>query len=267
MSFSNINEIGIKCDDIDALGGISHIFTTKNGGCSAGPLSSLNMGVNRPDNRKNLINNYKTVCGEICADYTKTVLSHQTHTANIKIVTEEDAGKGLYLPSDIRDTDGLVTNVKNLPLVIFYADCVPILLYSKDASCIACVHAGWRGTVAGIAANAAAIMETSFGADAGEIRAAIGPSIGQCHFETGLEVAAEFEENGLFDCIEYKNDKAYIDLWRANTEILVSAGLKEENIFVSGLCTVCNTDKFFSHRGLGADTGRMALIAYLSDQH
>ncbi|MBR2973587.1 MAG: laccase domain-containing protein, partial [Clostridia bacterium] len=76
MSFSNINEIGIKCDEIDALGGISHIFTTKNGGCSEGALSSLNMGINRPDSRENLINNYKTVCAAIGADYTKTVLSH-----------------------------------------------------------------------------------------------------------------------------------------------------------------------------------------------
>ncbi len=262
FSYKKQNDLEyLSCDKIDIAGGMRHVFTTRNGGTSRGALSSLNMGTGRPDSRENLINNYKSVCSLIGADYKRAVLSKQTHTSNIRIVTEDDAGKGLFLPSDIYDTDGLVTNVKNLPIVIFYADCVPILLYSKDGGCVACVHAGWRGTVLEIAAKAVEIMSNDFGANPGEILAAIGPSIGKCHFETGIEVAAEFKEYP--ECVEYKNDKAYIDLWAVNTKILTRAGLLGENIFCAETCTVCNTDKFFSHRGLGADTGRMALIAML----
>lgn len=243
--------------DIENSGGIKHMFTTRMGGVSRGALSSLNLGVGRSEPFENIMENYKRACGAISADYTKCVLAKQTHTTNIRIVTADDAGKGLCRVSDIRDTDGLVTNLKNIPLVIFYADCVPILLYDPQRRAVAAVHAGWRGTAGRIAENAVNIMRDTFGCNPGDIYAAIGPSICKRHFETGLETAEYFKD---FD-ITYKNDKAYIDLWQVNAEILRGCGLKHINI--AGLCTVCNTDMFFSHRGCGSDTGRMALITYL----
>ncbi len=246
-------------ENIDSCGGLMHMFTTRHGGVSEGPLTSLNMGVSREADIANAIENYKRACNAIGADYTRAVLSKQTHTTNIRIVTEADAGKGLTRISDITDTDGLITNVKNLPLVIFYADCVPILLYDSVKKVVAAVHAGWRGTANKIAANAVSIMQEKFFCNPSNIYAAIGPSICQNHFETGTEVAENFKD---FDnCIIFKNNKAYIDLWQVNSEILQNCGVC--NIHISGLCTVCNTDMFFSHRGCGSDTGRMALIAYL----
>ncbi len=244
---------------LDQSGNITHVFTTRLGGVSKGSLSSLNMGVNRPDTRENILENYRRVCDTVGLDYTRCVLAQQAHTSNIRIVTEADAGKGLIVPSDIKDTDGLVTNIKNLPLVIFYADCVPVLLYDETSHVIATVHSGWRGTVSKIAENAINIMNSRFGCRPENITAVIGPSLCREHFETGLDVAEKFSSYPR--CIVYKNDKAYIDLWQVNRQILQNCGVS--NINISGLCTVCDTYEFFSHRGCGPDTGRMALIACL----
>ncbi len=246
--------------DIDSLGGLKHIFTTRLGGVSEGALSSLNMGVSREVSHDKILENYRRACAVIGADPSRCVLSKQTHTTNIRIVTEADAGKGLTKNSDIEDTDGLVTNIKNLPIVIFYADCVPILLYDNIKKVVAAVHAGWRGTVNKIAENAVNIMKDTFGCRPSDISAVIGPSICPKHFETGLQVAEEFVNFKEF--IMYNNDKAYIDLWQVNRKILSDCGVDKINI--ANLCTVCNTDIFFSHRGCGSDTGRMALIAYLT---
>ena len=104
-------------------------------------------------------------------------------------------------------------------------------------------------------------MAESFGSNPKDILAAIGPSIGPCCFETGEEARKEFEVAGLSDNIIIKEDKTYINLQESNKTLLKNAGLKEENISISGLCTKCRCDEFFSHRGCGSDTGRMALIA------
>ena len=261
MILKKQGEIQYYCDEkIEASGGLKHIFTTWYGGCSTGPLSAMNMSPTR-ENPETVIKNYKKVCECEGIDASKCVLSHQTHTNNIRIVTEVDAGKGLFLPSDIKDTDGLVTNVPGLPIVIFYADCVPVLLYDHNKKVVATVHAGWRGTVSNIAGNAVRVMKDHFASTPTDILAAIGPSIGQCCFETGEEARIEFESAGLSDNIISKDGKTYINLQESNKQFLINAGLNEENISISGLCTKCRCDEFFSHRGCGSDTGRMALIA------
>lgn len=242
---------------IDSLDALDYIFTTRHGGVSDGDLSSLNLGTRRSDKKENVLENYKRVCNAVNIDYTKCVLAKQTHTTNIRVVTETDAGKGLVRESDIQDTDGLVTNVPRLPLVIFYADCVPILLFDPKQKVLACLHAGWRGTVNKIAARGVDIMKNVF--NCGDIYAAIGPSIGPCCFETGIDTADIFDKNGFENFIEYKNEKAFVDLWSVNAEILKNSGVK--NISTAKMCTVCGCDEFFSHRGCGASTGRMALIA------
>ena len=243
-------------ENIEAVGGISHIFTTRFGGFSTGPLASMNMSPTKED-VETVIKNYKAICS--CEDIPveKCILSHQTHTTNIRIVTEKDAGKRLFKPSDITDTDGLITNVKGLPIVIFYADCVPILLYDPVKTVIATVHAGWRGTVGNIVGKAVYMMAENFNTNPRDIIASIGPSIGPCCFETGEEVREEFSKAGLSCCISGKN----IDLQKANQIFLKDSGVNE--ITISGLCTKCRCDEFFSHRGCGPDTGRMALIACL----
>lgn len=247
-------------DSIDSAGGLSHIFTTRHGGFSEGPLSTMNMSPSR-ENSDTVRLNYKAVC--MCENIPaeRCVLSHQTHTTNIKVVTEEDAGKGIFKESDIKDIDGLITNVKNLPIVIFYADCVPVLLYDPVKKVVAAVHAGWRGTVNNIVGNAVGVMKEKFSCKPENIIASIGPSIGQCCFETGPEVVDEFNKHGLSDCVVNRNGSYFINLQKSNATFLERTGLN--NITISGLCTKCRCDEFFSHRGCGPDTGRMALIACL----
>lgn len=242
---------------INSFDALDYIFTTKFGGVSTDNLSSLNLGTGRNDKSENIIENYKRACSAVNIDYTKCVLAKQTHTANIRIVTEKDVGKGLTQESDIQATDGLITNIPGLPLVIFYADCVPILLFDPKQKVLACLHAGWRGTVNGIAAKGVDIMQNTF--NCADIYAAIGPSIGPCCFETNCDTADIFNQNGYAAFIKYKNEKAFIDLWSVNEQILKNSGVK--NVSSAKICTVCHSNEFFSHRGCGADTGRMALIA------
>lgn len=247
-------------EQIESVGGLSHIFTTRHGGFSEGPLFSMNMSPTR-ENPETVKFNYRTVC--MCENIPaeKCILSRQTHSTNIKIVTEADAGKGLFKESDIKDTDGLITNVVNLPIVIFYADCVPILLYDHVKKVVAVVHAGWRGTVNNIAGNAVDIMKNTFGCDPADIMASIGPSISSCCFETGPEVAEEFISAGVGGFVAYEKGKFYIDLQKTNEHFLNLS--RVNNVTLSQLCTKCHFADFFSHRACGADTGRMALIACL----
>ena len=248
---------------IMAAGGLIHFFSTRFGGVSSGALSSLNLGVNRPDSLENVQENYRRICAPYQIDAARIVLSQQTHSTNIEIITDDCAGNGLFRPQQFRDVDGMVCATPDLAAVVFYADCVPVLLYDPAKQVYAVVHAGWRGTVGGIAAKAAMVMQQKFDSKPQDILAAIGPSIGPCHFETGKEVGQEFHKAGLGEAVADRGEKDYIDLWRANEIVLERAGLLTQNVLHSGQCTVCNKDQYFSHRGDGPDTGRCGLIAQL----
>ncbi len=240
--------------------GVQHCFTTKCGGVSHGKIDGLNLGFRVEDDVESVIGNYRLVAKDMDFNYNRITAGRQTHSASIRVITEADAGKGISRESEFNDVDGLVTNCCNLPLVVYYADCVPVLMADTDAGIIAAVHSGWRGTVAEITANAVRIMTEVFGATVGNIKAVIGPSIGPCCFETGPEVACEFDENLVEDC---KNGKFKVDLWAANKNILLKSGLAEENIEVSELCTICNSDILYSYRTHKDKTGRMGAFISL----
>lgn len=240
--------------------GINHCFTTKCGGLSCGTVKGLNLGFRVGDNREAVIGNYKLVAGDMDFPYARITAGRQTHSANIRIITDDDAGKGVSRESEFMDIDGMVTNVRQLPLVVYYADCVPILLADKTSGVIAAVHSGWRGTVNEIVGNAVKIMTEQFDAKTESIKAAIGPSIGQCCFETGGEVACEFESNLV---IKRNNGKFMVDLWKANERILLKYGLKKENIDVLEICTICNSDMLYSYRVNKEATGRMGAFISL----
>ncbi len=241
---------------------VSHIFSTRLGGVSSGDLFSMNLSPSR-GTFSDTIENYKRLCSCENIPFEKCVLAQQTHTKNIRIVTEEDSGKPMFTSSDIKDTDGLVTNVKNLPIAIFFADCVPILLFDTEKVVLGVVHAGWRGTVEKIAENALSVMKENFSSNSEDVFAAIGPSIGPCCFNVSEDTKKEFEKANLKECIKIFGNSTYIDLQNANKIILERCGVKPENISILKMCTKCNKDIFFSHRGCGADTGRMALIGML----
>ncbi len=244
----------------ELLKNIPHGFTTRCGGASQGKIEGLNLGFRCGDNAESVRKNYKMVAEDLGMPYEAIVASRQTHSVNIRIVTRDDAGKGVSRDSDIQDTDGLVTNCANIPLVVFYADCVPILLADTTNGVVAAVHSGWRGTKGGIVHSAVKTMCEEFGSQVTDIKATIGPAIGPCCFEVGADVAEQFDSVLVK---EKGNGKYTVDLWRANHELLLQSGVMPSNIDVFEMCTVCNKDSLYSYRSHGDRTGRMGAFIML----
>ncbi|HEY9060412.1 MAG TPA: peptidoglycan editing factor PgeF [Pseudobacteroides sp.] len=242
---------------------ISHGFTTRIGGVSTGECSSLNMGFNRKDTRENVLENYRRVAEVLNIDSRDMVLSKQVHDSKIKAVGEQDRGKGIFKESDIQGYDGLMTNERSVALVTFYADCVPLLFFDPQKKVIAESHSGWRGTLKEIAKETLISMNKEYGCLAQDIVAAVGPSIGKCCFEVGKEVYEEFKakHNDIDIFCEWLNDeKLKIDLQGIIKRTMVGQGVREENICMSEICTKCNNDIFFSHRGDSGRTGSLTAI-------
>ena len=246
-----------------ALEGVAHGFSTRLGGVSPAPWDSLNLGVGRGDTMEHVQENYRRFCAVLGMDDRRAVLSKQIHEDVVRHVTEEDAGKGLYRDRDYSSVDGMVTNVPHLPLVVFSADCNVILLYDPVGRAIGACHAGWRGTALGIAKKTAQEMVQLFGCEARNIRAAIGPAIGQCCFETDEDVPTALREalgEEVAPYITWNGTKYHIDLKAVNALWLRKAGV--ERIDICDHCTACRPDLYWSHRKMGNARGaQIAMIA------
>lgn len=244
---------------------ITHCFTTRNGGVSKNEYRSLNLAFNKNDDKKNVYENFKRLSKAVGIDIENMVFSNQVHDNKIKVVGREDRGKGIIRESDIIGIDGLITNEKEVALVTFYADCVPVFLYDSVKNVIGVVHSGWRGTVKEISKGAVKKMNEFFQSNSKDIEVVIGPSIGKCCFEVDENVFLEFQNeiSWIGGYSEKVNSKWHIDLQGIIKESLMSEGIREENIFNSGICTKCNKDLFFSHRGDKGKTGTLAGIIQL----
>ncbi len=256
------DRVYFKSELIGKMPKITHFFTTKCGGFSDGEIGGLNLGFRVGDNPQNVEKNYRQIASDFKLDYSKITAAKQTHSTDIRVISEEECGCGVSRIGDTFEADGLVTNCVGVPVLVFYADCVPILLAEEDSGVVAAVHSGWRGTVCKIVKNAVDIMTRDFGAVPEKIKAAIGPSIGKCCFETGEEVAEHFADH--LKERQY-NGKFKVDLWQANKEILLKSGLIPQNIDVLGMCTMCRSDILYSYRTHGKNTGRMGACIMLKD--
>lgn len=249
--------------------GVTAAFTTRLGGVSCGQYASMNMSFTNGDDPKSVKENYNILFSSLGLDPEKAVISHQTHTDNIRIVKEEDIGKGIVKERDYTDIDGLITNIKDVALVTQYADCVPLLFYDPVKQVIAASHAGWRGTVSQIGLKTVLKMEKFFGSDPKDILAAIGPSIGKCCYEVDAPVVREIEKITYLERDKLLFDegagKYRLDLAETNRQILNYAGIKDANICVSDLCTCCNSEFFHSHRATAGKRGNLAAIIALKD--
>lgn len=185
----------------------------------------------------------------------------QKSTGNIRVVRDSDSNQR-YL-----NCDALVSNVKNLPIGVITADCVPVLLEDLQKNVVAAVHAGWRGTVERILYNTVGIMIDEFGCSPKNIYAGIGPSISPEVYEVGDDVYKEFEEKGfpneLFFKSKNQSGKYYLDLWKANEWQLIQKGIPKNNVENVKLCTFTQSDKFYSARKEGSEAGRLASIIIL----
>jgi YfiH family protein len=239
-----------------------HCFTTRFGGTSEGPYSSMNLAFSTDDAREHVKENYKILSQKLSIDLGDIVKTFQTHTNNIKYVTEQDKINLFEEQTVYKDIDGLITDRKNIALTTFHADCTPIFFYDPINEIVAMAHAGWKGTVGNIAGNMVKKFVKDFASKPQNIKVAIGPSLGQCCFEVDEDVAEIFlSANSKFsEFMIKKGIKYHFDLWEINKYLMLQEGVEKGNIEISGLCTKCNNDLFFSHRAQKGKRGLMAGI-------
>ena len=239
---------------------VPHCFTTRRGGVSQGHLDSLNIGVHRGDAPEHVAANYAVLEQALGFSMKNLVLTRQTHSDIVRKVGLADGGKGLKKDA-YPECDALITKEPGTALVVFTADCTPILLYDPVTGAVGAVHAGWRGTASGLAEKTVNAMVREYGCRPQDIRAAIGPNIAQCCFETDEDVpkAMEFAlGEAAQPFIERKDCKYYVNLKEINALFLRRAGV--ERVEISSLCTACRQDLFWSHRRVGNNRGSQGAI-------
>ncbi len=256
---------------LEKSGMVKHGFSTRYGGVSTGCYASMNLSFTRGDDPEHVQENYRRMASALQVDVHKMVTSWQSHTVQVRQVTTEDLGKGIWKERDYRDTDGLITNIPGITLVTFYADCVPLYLLDPVHKAIGLSHSGWRGTVNRMGFHTLSAMEKAFGTRPEEVIACIGPSICKSCFEVGEEVVEAFQREfhtrywtELFSP-NGKPGKYQLDLWRANEIVFAEAGVLPENIHTTNICTMCNPEHLYSHRIMGNERGNLAAFLCLKE--
>ncbi|MEE1086089.1 MAG: peptidoglycan editing factor PgeF [Schaedlerella sp.] len=253
---------------LNRTGVVKHGFSTRIGGVSQECFSTMNLSFTRGDREEDVRENFRRMASSIGVRCEDMVFSQQTHTTNVRIVTEEDRGNGFVRKLPYTDVDGLITNVPQICLVTFYADCVPLYFVDPVKKAIGLSHSGWRGTVGKIGKVTVEKMQREYGCDPKDIIAAIGPSICQDCYEVSEDVINQFKENFKKDNWEqlfYKkeNGRYQLNLWKANELIFIESGILPEHIAVTNICTHCNSDVLFSHRRTGNERGNLAAFLAL----
>ncbi len=239
--------------------GFRHGFTTRRGGVSAGPFESLNLGGKWGDMPAHVAENQRRL--GIAAGHRRPFFATQVHGADSAWVTRDAA---LQDVAPMR-ADALITATPGIALGVYVADCVPVLIADVRSGACAAVHAGWRGTVAGVLASALRRMVAEQGSQLSDLRVAIGPAIGPCCFEVGPEVVVAVEATfataqaaaAILPAGAAGRRRPHVDLWTLNRLAAESAGVSPGAIDVAGACTHCDPDRFFSYRRDRGSTGQM----------
>lgn len=246
---------------------VTHGFTTRMGGVSEGYCSTMNISTTRGDAPEAIEENRKRLARALGVNVEDFTYTHQKHTTNVAVVREEDRGKRFM------ETDGMVTNVPGICLVTFYADCVPLYFVDPVHRAIGLSHSGWRGTVGRMGQVTLEKMKEVYGTRPEDVYAAIGPSICQDCYEVSGDVIEEFQKSfskSVCPQLFYKkqNGKYQLNLWKANQLVLTEAGVAEQKIAVTNLCTHCNPEILFSHRSTGVKRGNLsALLAIKREEN
>ena len=279
----------VKFKNFEGLDWLNCGFSTRLGGVSKGYFSSMNMSFCRGDDPKDVMENISIFADAAGFKPENIVMPHQCHTTNVQTVGKNECGRGVQLSlmndslSDIPGTeeeiDGQITGEKGVVLYVMGADCVPVFIVDTVKKVVAAVHAGWRGTVGDIAGEAVKKMKSEFGSNSKDIKAVVGPSICQDCYEVNFDVAEKFinkyysnekynklEQSENRDCFnivrpasgdfsDNPTQKYYLNLWGANKVNLINTGVEPQNIEISGICTRCHSDLFYSHRAHGNERG------------
>jgi YfiH family protein len=257
VTFSHLEETGLA----------AHGFSTRMGGVSEGLFGTLNLSFSGGDARERVLENRRRAAGAFQADMGQMVMARQVHGIRARQVTAADRGRGVWdEESMIPETDALITDVPGILLVTFHADCVPIFLLDPRKKAVGLAHAGWKGSIGGIAGETVRAMEACFGSRPEHLLAGLGPSIGPCHYEVDDPVTGRIEEVFGSRVQPWLHPgktpgKAFLDLWALNAQILEDAGVLKAHMAVSALCTLCHRDRFFSWRG--GMKGRQAAMMML----
>ena len=258
----------LSFEALDSLGMFMNAFSTRLGGVSTGDeMASMNLSFARGDDEESVRENFRRMAHSAGFAPEDIVMAAQTHTANVRIVTEEDRGNGITRPKPYTDVDGLITNVPGLVLCTSYADCVPLFFADPVKKVIALSHSGWKGTQKKIGKVTVEAMTKAFGSRPEDIYAAIGPSICQDCYEVSEDVIDAFRQafaRDIWEKIFYakENGRYQLNLWEANREVFREAGITDAHISLPNLCTRCNSALLYSHRAAGENEGRLA--AFLS---
>lgn len=223
--------------------------STRHGGISPAPFASLNLGINTPDDPTNIEENRLRFCSALGILPTQLASAHHSHGTDVLYVTE---------PGHYESYDALITDQPNLFLAARTADCTPILIYDNQHRAMAAIHAGWRGTAAGIVSITLQAMQTRFDTRPGACFAYVGTCIDETSFEVGPEVADQFSP-------AFKRQDTYTGTWfvnlkSANSHQLTNFGIPASQIGISTFSTVLNNEDYFSHRAEEGKTGRMLAV-------
>lgn len=253
---------------LEQCGEVQHLFTTRLGGVSEGVFTSLNLSRGKGDPDENVQENIARVAYAFGTDLQHVVFSRQVHETNVKRVVKDFAGSGVIRKSIWESADGLVTNERGIVLGTVYADCVPLLFVDPVHHAVGCSHSGWRGTVAKMGKKTLEVMRQEFGTNPGDVLVGIGPSICQDHYEVSEDVANQFRH--VFpeqekEILRYEGHPGHeqLNLWEACRITLEEAGVPEENISVTDICTACNPDLLFSHRASQGKHGNFGAFIML----
>ena len=258
-----------NCRELDDTNLVMNVFTTRFGGVSESPFDNLNLAYNIGDKESCVKENRKIISGTLGIDYKNLVSAQQVHKDKIAIVRKEDKGKGAFKYSNaIAESDALITNIPAIPLLMCYADCVPVFILDPVKKAIALIHSGRRGTELELVLKTLFKMKKIFETNPHSCLAAIFPSIGPCCYHMKEENKIddywlnEYKYNGEAISKQNKSGRS-LDLKKANHLQLIKAGLQEKNIFINEICTADHPELFFSYRRDKGNTGRMAAIFML----
>ena len=257
------------CRELDNTNLVENAFTTRSGGVSRSPFDSLNVSYNVGDKGNCVTKNRKTILNVLDIDYRSVVSPQQVHKDKITLVKKEDKGKGAFQYSNgIAESDALITNIPDVPLLMCYADCVPIFILDPIKKAIALIHSGRRGTELGLTLKTLFKMKKIFGTNPHSCLAAVFPSIGPCCYR--IKERNKIDDYWLNkdkfngELISKQNKSGWtLDLRKANYWQLIKGGVKKNNIFVNEICTADHPELFFSYRRDKGNTGRMAAIFML----